>query len=133
ERISEEEQSVHVYAVGSDLGCDPSPHRLSPYEHSIWLVVAILCLVDDRTVAFFQDLFPVRHSPACFHVWKVELESYEAQFCKFCVEISYEGCVHWSACPMGYDEAGRWSMNLGSQSKDTAGLTASGQHALRLF
>ena len=94
---------------------------------------AVLCLVDDCAVAFLQDLSPVRHPPAGFHVWKIEPDSQEASLCEFSVEISYEGRVHWSTGAVGYDEARRWIMDLGGQTVDNAGLSTSCQLDLRLL
>ncbi len=94
---------------------------------------AIPCLVNNRAVAFLKDLSSVGHSSACFHVWKIESDSQVALFCEFCVEVSYEGCVHWSAGAVGYDETGRWIMDLVRDAVDDAGLAASGQLDLRLL
>src|SRR5216684_9195223 len=133
ERISEEEQSIHIHSVGGDLGSDSSAHGFSANEHSTRLVFAILCLVDDRPVAFFEDISSVRHSSACFHVWKVELDSQEALLCEFCMEVSYEGRVHWSAGTVGYDETCGGIMDLGRDAVDDTGLAASCQFDLRLL
>src|SRR5260370_42364887 len=65
ERISEEEQSIHIHSVGGDLGSDSSAHGLSAYEHPNRLVFAVLCLVGNCPVALLQDLSPVRQSAAC--------------------------------------------------------------------
>src|SRR5205807_4888890 len=133
QRISKEEQPVHVYSVGRYLGRDSSSHGFSSDEHSIRLVHAVLCLLNDRTVASLQDLSSVGHSSSCFHVWKVELDCYEAPLCEFCVEVSYEGCMHWSTGTVGYDEACRWITDLGGQTVDNAGLSASCQLDLHLL
>src|SRR5260370_4957565 len=133
ERISEEEQSIHIDSIGGDLGCYSSAHGFSAYEDSGRLVFAVLCLVDDCPVAFFEDLSPVRHSSACFHVWKVEFDSQEASLCEFCMEVSYEGRVHWPAGTVGYNETCGGIMYLGRDAVDDTGLAASGQFDLSLI
>src|SRR5205807_8011794 len=125
ERITEEEESVHVYPVGCYLGRDSSSHGFSSYDHSIWLMCAVLCLVDDCAVAFLQDLSPVRHPPAGFHVGKIEPDSQEASLCEFSVEISYEGRGRWSPGAAGYDDACRWIVDRGWLTVVNAWLSTS--------
>jgi hypothetical protein len=49
------------------------------------------------------------------------------------MEVPYEGCVHWSAGAVGYDETGGGIMDLGREAVDYAGLTASCQFDLCLL
>src|SRR5713226_5087518 len=82
QRITQEEQSLNIYPGSNDLGGNTTPHRLSPYEYSLWSVSTSLDLFDNLSIAGFKNFFFVRDLSSSFHVRKVERHGIATNFNK---------------------------------------------------